>query len=325
MISDNVAALQQKISAHMSISKALDAIDHTTAPLQGHIKMAMTKELTSAKYQIPEIKAFVHRTNFITTFKLGLVTYHVLHRDPDMNEDVPFLSVEQVVRRLNCIMTLCNADKPITFYLIPCTSVKEFPVHKHHDMDVQNVNSAYTYDNDATVYIYRREEFPKVSVHEAIHHVRQIETRRQWDAAQLKRMYTIFNIHSSTELRPNEAIVETWAELFHTIFVSIKYNLEFEMLYKKEMLWALQQAKRILNKQNGQQWKDSTQSYSYHVLRSLYLFTPNDFMPLSLKKDIDRLIDHARVTFTSESYAMAIQAVRVPHHNSFRMTLFGDL
>lgn len=297
-------------------------IDMSIQPLASDIKKMLRKEFTSSTYQIKEIEQYLIDADQCTTMVCGNLTLHCVYKgDAPL---VPTIHMKHVIRRAQGLMTVCKSVQPMTFWLVPCSMLKDFPV-PGKPVTVANVNSAYTYATGDTVFIYRREEWAKVLLHETIHHICSIETSKYWTKEHLSRIFTIFNIHPSTTMRPNEAIVETWAELFHLAFVSSHYNMSFQHMLQIELQWALVQAKRILRKQGNRPWKEGTHAFSYYVIRSLFLFKADAFLAASDAGDLHGLIDLAKQVFVSDDYGKALHQARIPKHKSFRMTVFGDL
>ena len=290
-------------------------------------------EMTGSNFKVQEAVSFIRETKWQTSVICESVTIHVLHRARDINADVPVSQVQRVAWRVACMFRVLGMQGPMVYWFIPSLATKVFP-EISRCVDKSHVNSAYTYTDGHEVYIYRREEFPKVMLHEALHHS-QFDTGSRWEQPLLKRVFQKFSISPETKLRPNEAIVETWAELFHLAFISHEYNLDFKKLYAMELQWSLQQARRIVSRQGGGgggigPWKEKTHAYSYYVIRSFFMFDPNAFVRIAReKKSIIRLrasyMDLAEKIADSRAYRSAIREASVPKHACFRMTLFGDL
>ena len=128
-----------------------------------------------------------------------------------------------------------NIDKKITFHLALC-SFKRYMPNKNCIFDTINFNGGFTNINGNDIYIHRNCEYSKVILHELFHHVNIINdstiTINNYDINKIKKN---FNISSHTILLPNESIIEFWATIYNLIFISCEYNINFELLYKKEL------------------------------------------------------------------------------------------
>lgn len=306
-------------------------IDVATRPLDQSERKMLLGELTKSKYTIKEIPAFINScinvvvlTTASDSEQGNLLTINCLEPGTGMGVGVSLTTLQHIMRRVTCTLRLCKEQKPMTFWVVPCDAIKEFP-QQGKMVNALHVNSAFTYANGNTVFVYRKEELPKVILHETLHHICGIDSYLIWKQEHLERMFTIFNIHRETILRPNEAIVEAWAELFQMAFVATHYNMDFATLYEKELQWSLVQAKRILAKQGKRTWREETHAYSYYVIKSLFLFSPNAFLAASDKGDMTNIVDLAKKIFTSKAYGRAIHDTVLFRHRSFRMTLYGDL
>ena len=320
----SVAQIIKEISSCYGIMKQVDAI---TRPIEQNERKMLISELTKSKYSLKEITDFIKNSANVVVLTSEFITINCL--EPGANTGclpVPMITLENIMRRVMCTLRLCKEEKSMIFWIVPCDAIKEFP-SPGQLVTPENVNSAFTYTSGDTVFVYRKEELPKVVLHETLHHVCCIDSQLIWTQEQLERMFTIFNINRQTILRPNEAIVETWAELLHMAFIATHYGLNFSMIYEKELQWSLIQAKRILAKQgkNGATWREHTHAFSYYVIKSLFLFSPDAFLEASDLGDMSNIVALAKRVFISEDYARAIHNAALPRHKCFRMTLYGDL
>ena len=271
-----------------------------------------------ASFDSPD--AFIKDAMWQTTMTCEGVTVHVFHK----NNEIPVFHIQRVIRRIVRLFHILGMTT-ITYWLIPGPSLKGFPTDG--EVGKTHVNSGYTYTNGNNIFIYRREEFPKVMLHEAIHHS-LLDTGRSWSQNDLLRIFSKFGISHHTLLRPNEAVVETWAELFHLAFISHEYGWDLRQLYETELKWSLQQTRRILKKQGRAAWKEGTHAFSYYVIRSLFLFKPEAFMRTSdqaRNAGTPVYVDLIMKIADSPEYKAALQGVRTPKHDCFRMTVYGDL
>lgn len=313
---------------NIMVNESQDVLSETT-------RTQLMTEMTCSDFKVPEVVSFIRESGWQTRVICGGITINVLHRMRDVNADVPISQVHRVARRVACMFRVLGMPGPLVYWFIPSLATKVFP-DTHVCVDKMHVNSAYTYKNGTEVYIYRREEFPKVMLHEALHHS-QFNTEN-WDQPILSRVFTKFAISPETILRPNEAIIESWAELFHLAFISQEYNFDFYKLSAMELKWTLMQARRILSRHVSgpadtgitgmSPWKEKSHAYSYYVIRSFFMFAPDTFVRIAREKKDGveaAYVDLAVSIADSPAYHEAFLAIRVPMHTCFRMTVFGDL
>jgi len=146
----------------------------------------------------------------------------------------------------------CSNTLDIFFYLTPLP--KLLPNHKNNIIGYENINTGMTYrcvpNNE--IFIYRREEWFKVFIHETFHsYGLDIDTH---DTNVLKEIVgEIFPIKSSFIVA--EAYAETWARILNCCFSSyetietktideFKFYLQFTM--QTEKMFSLIQLKKVL-------------------------------------------------------------------------------
>ena len=206
----------------------------------------------------------------------------------------------------------------------------------------EHINGGFTYTHtrNKTIFVFRREEFPKVFVHETLHHT-PLDSHSQWSSANLQKIYKYFHIDMSncnramqchtTDVRPNEAWVETWAEIYHLLFIQYEYNLPWSFLWKAEREWACVQAKRVLLLQKAQPhgtWRERTHAFSYMVLRAALLWhAPHLLQQLQtgITWNASQLTQRMIASYENPTFKECLRRTRIPSHSSFRMTVFGDL
>jgi hypothetical protein len=106
-------------------------------------------------------------------------------------------------------------------------------------------------------------------------------------------MFSIFPI--KCDLRFYEAYTETWAEILNLLFVvietkGISSNMQIyksiEGCLKEEIMFSLFQTVKILQHQKltyrelwtKSKYTEKTQAFSYYILRSIFMFSVNDFI-----------------------------------------------
>jgi hypothetical protein len=162
-------------------------------------------------------------------------------------------------------------------------------------IDREHANTAFTRAcpiDINQIYIYRKEEWFKVFIHETFHSF-GLDFSTLSDKYATDAMFSIFPV--KCELRFYEAYTETWAEILNVLFVvietiGISSNSQIykymEGCLKEEIMFSLFQSVKILDHQQmkyRELWKKSkyrenTQAFSYYILRSIFMFSVNDFI-----------------------------------------------
>lgn len=206
-----------------------------------------------------------------------------------------------------------------------------------------HINGGFTYITNHNIYIYRCEEFPKVMMHELLHNSKlHLES---WGNENMTRLKTVFNVDASVNLIPNEAVVEAWAEIFHTAMLCIELKLPVANHYKMmtiEATWARSRAIKMLDSRPPNSlWEENTSAFSYIMIRGSIIRDVNAFVKL-----YDSVVTPEVLTdFMIEAFHTAAftnkneiknnnlnnkntnASITIPSrlHNSLRMTWFGDL
>jgi hypothetical protein len=257
-------------------------------------------------------------------------TIHVICKHDDCP---PQLLLKRILQRISTLMVMYESTKHLEFWLLPTPARRVIPQHDHERVQPKHINGGFTYPTHGEVFIFRREEFPKVMLHETIHNL-SLDTYHDWASVPevVQELYDAFRIDTTgcpykctTFLNPNEAIVETWAEIFHVLFLAIEYRWRWEPMLDMEKRWAIQQARKILKKQKkmGGVWAEDTHAYSYIVLRSIILWNANEFVQTSPRDMCKHMIPWIRNTVIASDF----QGTVVPPSkgDGLRMTLWGDM
>jgi hypothetical protein len=215
-----------------------------------------------------------------------------------------------------------RADLDLHYTILPDGSPRRWPVagarvgHTH-------INGGLTYRDGSEVFIFRKEEFPKVMLHEALHHTRAHAETGAGVAAWLRRTY---RVASQTPLRVEEGIVEAVATLAQAAAVADE-GLHAGDVEERERQWAFAQARRLLayQKKYFAEWQEDTNAFAYLVVRALCLTDVARFRrAVRLLRD-GRPVDWA--AFFQAAHATAAASwQRSPTRPiaSMRMTVFGD-
>lgn len=188
----------------------------------------------------------------------------------------------KIYKRLMILSEIYNINKELNFHLALC-KFKRYMPQKNNIFDCIHFNGGFTNIRGNDIYIYRKCEYSKVILHEFLHHVNLINdstiTISNYDIHRIK---TKFNISLNTVLLPNEAIIEFWATIYNLIFISCEYNINFDLLFKKELEFSYNQFIKILNHNNNNLWYEKTNIFCYFILKYILLCNYTDFLKFKL-------------------------------------------
>ena len=233
----------------------------------------------------------------------------------------------------------CSPHLTIYWYL--ADAKKMLPKHKDEMIDRQHVNTGFTRACPAhknSIYIFRKEEWFKVFIHESFHSL-GLDFAGMPEEQANQAIFSIFPVHC--DLRFSEAYTEAWAEIIHVVFISVsQYPCKYpEMnidqlsntIQKKmelERRWSIFQLAKVLNHNgfryshlfsNGNtikkpsDWKEGSNVFSYYVLKSIFIFFYNDFMEWcgtiafkQTQENILRLVGFIRKNYRNPEYMRII-------------------
>jgi hypothetical protein len=255
----------------------------------------------------------------------------------------------KTVNRLNTVSSLLSIPNA-TIWFVPLPHKRKMPCGNDSPSAV-HINGGFTYINSADIYVYRLEEFPKVMMHELIHNsMLHVHT---WDQSLLDRLHKELHISPSVSLTPNEAIVEVWAEVFHTACICAEHGFkkqDFTRMIGIESAWAATRAKKLLCQYDrcpgtvsgadivkSPMWEEETPCFSYIVIRGALLQFLDSFLKLygisdslkSIKKDklpsAEQLTDFIIAAYDGANFENVSEVKSAALKSSLRMTWFGDL
>lgn len=227
------------------------------------------------EYNIKEVIDYIHSLKgFIELVEDNLK--FIIYYSRDSMTDVPLRFIREIIRKRYKGLI---KDKEINIHLILSPIKKRF---EDGDLGVKHVNSGFTFVNRNDIYIFRREEFPKVILHELIHHEKHIHQDyfKKGNEMMLKRT---FNIDENVIMLLNEAVVELWATLMHLIFVSREYKIDLMELFRIELSYSLFKTYQIYKRQsqmNHGRWCDNSNIYCYIIFKTIFMYNLRDLMKI---------------------------------------------
>ena len=221
-------------------------------------------------YNIPDVISYIKQINSLKIIKYKNLTFKIYY---NTNDDLDFKFIKKVMIRGVFILK----NKQMTIHLIPSPAKKIFK--EDGIMTSENINSGFTYVNRNDIYIFRKEEFPKVVLHELIHHDLNIH-QDEFNEKNKRLLKEHFNICDDTTLILNETIIELWATILQLAFVSVDYNIDYRRLFKMEIIYSLYKCHQIFKIQKGDKWKDRCNIYSYIIFKTILLINLNEYIKI---------------------------------------------
>jgi hypothetical protein len=235
----------------------------------------------------------------------------------NINNDVMY----NLMKRIYTIVKIYNISYPINIWFIPTNTKRQFP--KNGEMvDRVNINGGYTYLNKHTIYVYRYEDFEKVILHEILHNS---ELQVPWSSKCLKELCNLFTISYYSEFDPTEAFIEMWALYYHIMFIAYETGSNFECLINKDIEWNMYLANKLLKYKdkyfkNG--WIERTNSFSYIILKTIFLCNWKNFLRLK-----EPYTDKQLNRFIKRNYKGVFEKIETCKNfktNSFCISFYGN-
>ena len=263
--------------------------------------------------------------------------------------------INNVVAWFRYISTVAapRCAKDLSVYILATDLEKVLPSNQLEPIDQIHANTAFTTSCSAKneIFIFRREEWFKVLIHETFHCL-GLDFSADFKATDYSNQYilSIFPaLDLKTDVRLYETFCETWAELVHLAFRLFTkgndkgYTREFSAkqyreALSKEQVFSIVQSNKLLRRAGFKletifespseaTYKENTQAFSYYVLKSALLYNANEFLSrVRMQFDPSKIADYCllvKQSIESEKYRNAIQHAESRGHcgESIRKTL----
>ena len=195
--------------------------------------------------------------------------------------------------------TECSRSLTVYWYL---TEHKKKLPYKAEPIDKENANTAFTSACPIApnnIYIFRKEEWFKVFIHETFHSL-GLDFAKMIEKPADDAIFAFFPVQCG-ELRFYETYTEMWAEIINVLFFCLGRRdsipkKKIEAALQKERMFSLFQSVKILNhhsitykklltKEGGSQYTESTHAFSYYILKSICMFFCSDFIEWCSRKN----------------------------------------
>lgn len=238
-----------------------------------------------------------------TTLKRGrkVVIYLAIPKDEDFNIDV---SLKNMIAWLNFVSEVASSkcSQTLNIYLLLTNAKKRSPEVDTEPIDTIHANTAFTTYclplND--IYVFRREEWFKVFMHETFHCFGLDFSSSVGDDSN-RRIISLFKaVDPNTDIRLYETFCELWAEVFYLMFClfmdtrgkcSHFSSSKYFAALQKERRFSIYQSNKILKRAgynyktifiqplvNKPKYREKTQAFSYYVIKSLMMWNLDRFV-----------------------------------------------
>ena len=282
-------------------------------------------ELQESLKEIKSAQNFLEKCSYILKFKSTHFSIFLINNSQD---EILNIRIIHLCKRLEFLYKYLNFQNPFNFniWLIPLSIKRIFP-NDSVQISFNNINGGFTYVNGNDIYIHKEEEFPKVVLHEVLHHSK-FDTGNQWSISELNTLREIFEISQESNFNPNEAIIELWAEIYHLAFISYELSIPFNILYASELKWGIYQTDKLLKHKKtfkNPLWKEKTNAFSYIIIKTILLNNLTNFLKLKTPYTSEVLKNFIINSYNKLKKKLNTKSHIKSHTKSLRMTIYGDL
>ena len=274
-------------------------------------KVPPSPEKMSSKYFPYEIQELIHRKsdkctqiNLLTPLRKIQIDF-IFIKDEDYSQ----FQIDKYINLLVLWFSFLDIITPnpnvnkvlqIKIYL---TKEKKILPSQTIELSSKHVNSALTYlcQEEGDILIYREEEWFKVLLHECIHSYcldfSNIDQNVLHQCLQKKFPIEIHDPHYS------ETYAEVWAEIINIALLSYSkqweiFSLQFEFYLQLEIAHSISKATDLLKRNNASFerlrektiFKQETHVYEYHILKTILLFSTDNFLMFCLYNNGEMMI-----------------------------------
>ena len=275
-----------------------ELINYNSELLQKFINVTKTTKFAN----IPEIINYLEKSKniyhiFLNDFNINLYIYSSVKL-----ETFNFIKLLKLYKRILIIYKYYNLKKTINIHLTFWNKPRSLP--KNDIFRPIHINGGFTNINGNDIYIYRKEEYSKVVLHEFIHHIDKLNLSiYNISSNNIFKLKNFFNIHNNCHLEPVEAIIEFWSFIYNTIFISIEYSIPFKLLFKKELDFTLFQYNKLINNYKFiNQWTEDTNIFSYIIIKLILLVNCKNFLKLSIPYNENIFVDFILNNYNHDNY-----------------------
>ena len=178
-------------------------------------------------------------------------------KEVNTNKDNILKIVNNICRIISIMRKLFDNDNELTVHYFDCKLKKKFPNKKGIILAEENCNSGSSYVGNYLMFVYRREEYIRVLIHELIHSF--LGDFELIDDNLNKEFTNYFCLKYDDNINVNETYTETLATILNLIYHYLESDrrISIEKMFQKEFEYSISTASSILK------------HYSYHSINQL--------------------------------------------------------
>ena len=227
--------------------------------------------------------------------------------------DICLTNIISIIHFLDKYRSIKCRANTLEIYLFLTDFKKILPDNTNTIIGADNVNTGMTIpcQSNTRIYIYRKEEYMKLVIHELIHAL-GIDMPGNLFNLYANILDRYFGIESTYML--NETYTELWALILNMLFVIaisngassneqlVKIQIKNSLII--ENLFSMFQANKILNfmgvslenlkiKKKNYKFKEETHVFAYYILKYLLFCSLDDFLELNIDRGINKILNFA--------------------------------
>ena len=266
-------------------------------------------------YHIPEkVKGYIERMSWLgkkLSFSIGIRKFNMFLVHP-LNETESKINkwIDEIKKRMYCWLYIASMEstkgcsKTLNIYLYFTDLKKKFT--ENETLGEINVNTAYTFacslkeSGENEMYLYRKEEWFKVFIHESFHAFGLDFANMTRDIHYITDRHILKIFPLDIDLRFYETYTELWAEIINIIYIVYCSKTKNKMakiveFLKMEQLYSLFQALKILKHNHISytelyemtesakmkrihHYKETTPIMAYYILKSICIMNVGEFI-----------------------------------------------
>ena len=230
-------------------------------------------------------------TEVKSSYKSNKLTLKIYHKDNDINNfqiNIILITIYTLLEYYR----MTNKNLHIEYFFTDLKKQLD-QSKKEKVLTSSEINSGVTihYFGKKKIFIYRKEEVEKLSIHEMIHALEIDKNILKYPIKYDNLIKCHYNINHSNDIRIYEAFTETTAVLLNIVIDSLLTKKNVQDLLMNEINFNIFQCKKIMNYFNTDKlftydtctpdnlvWKENTSVLSYFFFKTIGLLNSNYFI-----------------------------------------------
>tara|TARA_B000000475_G_C15989419_1_gene444463 strand:- start:661 stop:1650 length:990 start_codon:yes stop_codon:yes gene_type:complete len=286
------------------------------------------KEVNDTRWSnFSEISKYLNKCKYVCIFSSDYYKFKFYIYSSNKLNYAIIIKIIKLFKRICILNDFYNLNNNLfDFHICLCPHSRKIP-YKNELFDAKHINGGFTIVNSNSIYIFRKDEFMKVALHEFIHHIPIInDSLFNLDQNNINILKNKFNISQNTILLPAESVVEFWATIYNLIFISIEYNISFKLLVEKEIKFSLLQYSKIRKINKYKIWEENTNTFCYIVLKLILLYNYKKFLLINIPYQHNDFVNFLIDNYNYKKYNIINKnnIIKIKPNNSLDIMLFSN-